>query len=93
MTGLLAIVLAAIWALAPSVILFFLNQLTWKSIEGLELGNIFNVFSMHDDSRLRYHTLFAFAWLGVIILINLKWFVDRLRNFQPPPANAPPVIS
>lgn len=93
MTGLLAIVLAAIWALAPSVILFFLNQLTWKSIEGLELGNIFNVFSMRDDTRLGYHMLFAFAWLGLIILINLKWFFDRLKNFRPPPANAPPVIS
>jgi hypothetical protein len=93
MTGLLAIVLASIWALAPSVILFFLNQLTWKSIEGLELGNIFNVFSMHDDSRLIYHSVFAFAWLGLILLLNLKWFFDRIRNFRPPPADAPPVIA
>lgn len=93
MTGLLAIVLASIWALAPSVILFFLNQLTWKSIEGLELGNIFNVFSMHDDSRLVYHTIFAFGWLGLILLANLKWFFDRVKNFRPPPTDAPPVIT
>lgn len=92
MTGLLAVILAAIWALAPSIIFFFLNQLTVRSFEGLELGNLFNVFSMHDDARMIYHTWFAFGWLAVIILANASWFFRRINNFRPPPPTAPPVI-
>jgi hypothetical protein len=92
MTGLLAVILASIWALAPSIIFFFLNQLTVRSFEGLELGNLFNVFAMHDDARMIYHTCFAFGWLAVIILANASWFFRMINNFRPPPPNAPPVI-
>lgn len=91
-TGLFAIALAAAWALAPSIILFFSNQLTWKSFEGLELGNVFNVIAMSDNDKVVYHIFFAFGWLAVAILLNAKWFVKQARNFCPPAANAPPVI-
>ena len=55
LAGLIAVLLAGAWALAPSIVLFFLNQLSWKSVEGLQLGNIFNVFSLRDDDQRVYH--------------------------------------
>ncbi len=90
--GLLMVSLMALWALMPSVILFFLNELSWKSVERLELGNIFNVISMRDDNRLNDHLYFALAWLGLMMLFNASWFITRAKNFVRPPQNVPPVI-
>jgi hypothetical protein len=96
LAGLLAVLLAALWAIVPSIILFFLNQLSWKSVEGLQLGNVFNLYSLHDDDRRIYHQWFAFGWLLVMIVVNMKWFLQQVRNFQPllraTPENSPPVL-
>jgi hypothetical protein len=96
LAGLLAVLLAGVWALAPSIVLFFLNRLSWKSIEGLQLGNIFNVASLRDNGQLIYHLYFAFAWLLVMLVINAKWFMRQAKNFQPfariTPENSPPML-
>ncbi|HEY1789387.1 MAG TPA: hypothetical protein VGJ73_14605 [Verrucomicrobiae bacterium] len=91
--GLLAVFITAACALTPSIVLFFLNKLTMFSIERLELGNVFNIFVMRDDTRLVYHFYFALGWLAVIAALNVRWFFIQLRNFVPPPKNAPPVIA
>ncbi|HUE35819.1 MAG TPA: hypothetical protein VMO20_00405, partial [Candidatus Acidoferrum sp.] len=93
LTGLLAALIAAACGLMPSIILFFLNQLTWASIEGLELGNVFNVFSLRDESRLFEHFYFAFGGLILMMAINAPWFLRQIRNFVPPPKDVPPAIS
>ncbi|HEX3857126.1 MAG TPA: hypothetical protein VHY30_07520 [Verrucomicrobiae bacterium] len=92
LAGLIAVLLAGAWAIAPSIVLFFLNRLSWKSVEGLQLGNIFNVGSLRDDGQQLYHLYFAFGWLLVMIVINAKWFLQQAKNFRPPPLNAPPVL-
>jgi len=92
LAGLLAVMLVGVWAVLPSIVLFFLNQLSWKSVDGLQLGNIFNVFYLLDDSRSFYHTWFALAWLAVMILINAKWFWTQVKNFRPPPLHEPPIL-
>jgi hypothetical protein len=92
LAGLLAVLMAALWAIAPSIVLFFLNQLSWKSVEGLQLGNVFNVASLRDDDQRIYHLYFAFGWLLVMIVINAKWFLQQAKNFRPPPLEAPPVL-
>jgi hypothetical protein len=93
LVGLITIIVAAACALTPSIVLFFLNELTWNSIERLELGNAFNIFSMRDDSRLIYHLYFAVALLAVMGPLNARWFFKQVRNFVPPPKEAPPVIA
>lgn len=93
LTPLIAIALAAFCSLAPSLVLFFLNKLTWDSVEGFEIGNVFNVISLRDDSRVIDHVYFAFSWLVVIAAINAGWFIRQLKNFTPPPKDAPPVIA
>jgi len=96
LTGLIAVLLAGAWALVPNIVLFFLNRLSWSSVEGLQLGNIFNVASIRDDDRRILHLYFAFVWLLVMIAINAKWFLRQVKNFQPlvraTPENFPPVL-
>jgi hypothetical protein len=92
LAGLLAVLLAGAWAIAPSIVLFFLNQLSWKSVEGLQLGNVFNVFSLRENADLRPHQIFAVSWLVLILFVNAKWFLQQVKNFRPPPV-APPVIN
>lgn len=94
LTGLLAVLLAGLWAVAPSIILFFLNQLSWKTVEGFQLGNMFNVFFGRDDDRRIYHLYFSFAWLALMILLNAKWFWRQACNFRPlEKIEPPPVIA
>jgi hypothetical protein len=95
--GLLAVLLAAGWAFFPSVILFFLNQLSWKSMESLQLGNVFNLFVQHDDREKMLHLFFALSWLLLAVIVNLKWFVQQVKNFQPlvrtqPDDASPPLL-
>jgi hypothetical protein len=96
LAGLLAVLLAAAWALAPSIFLFFLNQLSWKSVEGLQLGNVFNVFSLREDSERNLHLLFASVWLALMLALNANWFLHQVKKFQPllrvTPENSPPVL-
>jgi hypothetical protein len=82
-----------VWALAPSIVLFFLNRLSWKSIEGLQLGNVFNVNSLRDNDQRIDHLYFAFGWLLVMLVVNAKWFARQVKNFQPlNRTQIPPVI-
>jgi hypothetical protein len=94
--GVLAVLLAGAWAIVPTILLFFINQLSWKSVEGLQLGNIFNVISLRDEEKGIYHTYFAFGWLLVMIVLNAKWFLRQVKNFQPleqtVPKDAPPMV-
>ena len=84
LAGLLAVLLAGVWAVMPGVILFFLNQLTWKSLEGLQLGNIFNVFSsLRESGEIYRHLVFACIWLAVAMALNASWFFRQMNQFQP----------
>jgi hypothetical protein len=93
LTGLLAMLLAAGWALAPSIFLFFANRLSWKSIEGLQLGNVFNVFYNRDGSQLIWHEYFAAAWLFVILAVNAGWFWRQWVAFRPAPKTSEPTAA
>jgi len=91
LAGLLAVLLAGGWAIAPSLFLFFANRLTWKSVEGLQLGNAFNAGFGRDHSELVAHQWFAGGWLLVALALNLTWFLRQVRNFRPPESpKAPP---
>jgi hypothetical protein len=85
LAGLLAVLIASGWAIVPSLVLFFLNELTWKSIEGLQLGNAFNVFSsLREGNELNLHLLFSGVWLVLVIVLNVNWFFRQMKAFRPP---------
>ncbi|MDD5140803.1 MAG: hypothetical protein PHY43_11150 [Verrucomicrobiales bacterium] len=83
LAGLLAVLLAGAWAIVPSIVLFFLNQLSWKSVEGLQLGNMFNVTPRLDTGQRLLHFIFATIWLVIMVLLNAKWFLAQVKNFHP----------
>jgi hypothetical protein len=89
LAGLLAVLLVAGWALLPPAILFFINELSWKTVDSLQLGNIFNVEFNRDSGHVVYHEYFAAGWLLLAVALNLKWFLRQLQNFHPPAAAEP----
>ncbi|MEI9864628.1 MAG: hypothetical protein WDN00_08760 [Limisphaerales bacterium] len=92
--GILMVLLAGLWAIAPGIVLFFLNKLSWTTMEGLQLGNVFNVLSMRDEAGRNSHLIFALGWLFVMVLLNARWFIRQFKNFRPLQRDAlPPVIT
>jgi len=89
--GLLAVLFAGLCAIAPCIVLFLFNRLSWKSVDGLQLGNIFNIFFLRENDHRSYHTWCALAGLAVMVLLNAKWFWRRVNNFRPPRPE-PPVL-
>jgi hypothetical protein len=91
--GLLAVSLAAAWAVLPSIVFFFLNQLSWNSLESLQLGNAFNIFSQRYDQNRLYHLYFAGGWLALMVVLNANWFWQQVKYFRPAnPAEIPPPL-
>jgi hypothetical protein len=94
LAGILAILLAGGWALAPNIVYFFLNRLTWKTIEQIQLGNVFNVFIVKNDDQKILHLYFAAGWVLLMVILNAPWFVSQWRTFRRfQRADEPPVIS
>jgi hypothetical protein len=88
------VLMAGLWAVAPGIVLFFLNRLSWKAMEGLQLGNIFNVISIRDDSARTFHLFFALVWLLLMIVLNARWFTRQVKNFRPLQRDdVPPVLN
>ena len=101
LAGILSLLIPGVWAVAPVIFLFFLNQLTTHVLEHTQPGNLFNVFSVNDESQRWIHMEFALGWLLVMLALNWRWFLRQARNFEPfqrpvpapPPTAAPPIIS
>ncbi len=83
LVGLLTLLLVGVVAIGPGIALFFLNQLSWKSIEGLQLGNVFNIFSLHERSQQWVHFYFASGFLVVMLILSAKWLLNQWRTFLP----------
>jgi hypothetical protein len=88
----MTVLLIALWALAPGLLKFFQNKLSWKSLEGLQLGNIFNIFTLEDAGQWLAHLYFALGWLVLMLLLSGPWFWRQWQNFQPLPEAAPPPL-
>jgi len=82
LAGLFAMMIAAGMALLPNIALFFVNRLSWKSLEKLQLGNVFNLFIMREKGDRTAHLVFALAWVAVMLVLNAKWFFTQARNFR-----------
>ena len=82
LAGVFAILLPGAWALVPNIVLFFLNRLSFKSLEGSQLGNIFNIFMVKESSARYAHLICAALWLVLMIVLNLRWFVRQVKVFS-----------
>jgi hypothetical protein len=93
--GVFAVLLPAGLAIVLYLGLFFLNRLSWKTIESFQPGNMFNVFGMKDSDLKSLHVYIAAILLILFSALNAKWFVLQMRRFQRYDRNvaAPPVIA
>jgi hypothetical protein len=82
LAGVFAILLPGAWALIPSIVLFFLNRLSFQSLEGSQLGNIFNVFMVKEPNARNAHLLCALLWLVLMVILNLRWFMRQVAVFS-----------
>jgi hypothetical protein len=92
LTGALALMIPGALAVGPNLVLFFLNRLTWTSVERLQLGNVFNLFVVNEPAHRNAHLIFAGSWLLIALTLNARWFVRQVSRFQPlerPAAAAP----
>jgi hypothetical protein len=95
--GLIAVILAGLWAVLPNAVLFFANKLSWQTVERFQPGNITNVFIVKQPDHLLMHQVFAAGWLVLMLALHAKWFRQQLASFQPlektaPPATTPPPL-
>ncbi|HTL73951.1 MAG TPA: hypothetical protein VL863_11665 [bacterium] len=91
--GIFTLLVAGLAAIGPNIVLFFLNRLSWKTLENLQLGNASNLFVIHEPGPRMAHLVFACGWLLLALILNAKWFVAQVKNFRPPPANLPPRLN
>ncbi|HEY9509488.1 MAG TPA: hypothetical protein VIV82_06460 [Verrucomicrobiae bacterium] len=82
LAGVFGILLPGIWALAPNIVLFFMNRLSLHSVENSQLGNVFNVFMVRDPDQQWAHLICAAAWFALVIALNAKWFSKQWREFR-----------
>jgi hypothetical protein len=100
LAGIFAVIVPAAWALLPVLFFFFLNRLSTRDLEHIQLGNVFNIFVVGLKPQKEEHLLFAAGWLVLMVALNFPWFTRQVRNFQPlrrakpTPAtvDAPPII-
>jgi hypothetical protein len=100
LAGIFAVIVPAAWALLPVLFFFFLNRLSTRDLEHLQLGNVFNIFVVGVKPQKQDHLLFAGGWLVLMVALNFTWFTRQAKQFQPlrrtkaAPAtvDAPPII-
>jgi hypothetical protein len=88
--GVLALVLATVAAIGPNILLFCMNDLSWKSLQRLQLGNASNLFGDLSSEERMQHLWFACIWLMIAMILNARWFVRQVNNFRPPQKIAAP---
>ncbi len=89
LAGVLALIIPGALAVVPNITLFFLNRLTWTSVERLQLGNLFNLLVVKDDALTEKHLIFAMVLLTIALALNGTWFVRQVGAFQPLDRSAP----
>jgi len=83
LAGIFAVLVPAAWALLPVLIFFFLNRLSSRDLEHIQLGNVFNIFVVGLKRQKQEHLAFAGGWLVLMLILNFTWFVRQVKSFQP----------
>ena len=92
LAGVFTLLIPGALAIVPPFVLFLLNRLTWSSIDHLQLGNLFNLFSVSESEQWS-HLVFAIGWLVVALVLNARWFWRQLQHFRRLERTGPPGLS
>jgi hypothetical protein len=85
LAGVFTLLIPAALAIVPPFVLFLVNRLTWESINHMQLGNLFNLFSV-AEAECWPHLIFAAGWLLAALVLNARWFwlqFQRFRRLEP----------
>jgi len=81
--GVIAVLMASLWALLPNINLFFGGRISEHTLERLQLGNIYSVFLVNSHSHRMHHIWFALSWMILALALNARWFVSGWKAFRP----------
>jgi hypothetical protein len=83
LAGVFSILLPALWALLPNLVLFFTNRLDFPTLQAMQLGSVFNAYIVRQPGQRTAHVICAAVWLFVMVILNLRWFTRQLKEFRP----------
>jgi hypothetical protein len=83
LAGVFAVSIVTLAVIGPTMVLFFLNDLTWRNMQLLQLGNVSNLFSLLSSQQRMEHLYFASGWAAIAIVINARWFLKQVNDFRP----------
>ncbi len=89
-TWVLALVLAAVFSLAPPIVGFLLAPDALARSFDAGLWTIANPFAPFQDRISELATQFAVCWAAVTAIFAGRWFVAQVRAFRPP--DVPPDV-
>ena len=89
LAGVLTLLIPGALATVPPFVLFLINRLTWASMDHMQLGNVFNLFTVAEAQQWP-HLIFAAGWLLVALALNARWFWRQLQHFRRLEPAAPP---
>lgn len=81
--GLTMLLIPALWAIVPNVVLFFMDRLSQLDSRSVQLGDILNLLYTRSETGRFNHLIFATVWAAVMFFANLRWFLKSYRDFQP----------
>ena len=81
--GLTMLLIPALWAIVPNVVLFFMDRLNQLDSRSVQLGDVLNLLYTRSETGRLNHLMFASAWAAVMFFLNLPWFLKSFRDFQP----------
>jgi hypothetical protein len=81
--GLTMLLIPALWAIVPNVVLFFMDRLNQLDSRSVQLGDILNLLYTRSKTGPLDHLMFASVWAAVMFFANLPWFLKSFRDFQP----------
>jgi hypothetical protein len=93
LAGVLTVLLPALWAVIPNLVLFFQDRLTFNAVEQTQLGNVFNAFMVREAGQRSAHIYFSATWAALVLLLNLPWFIRQVKAFIPPERARPAIES
>jgi hypothetical protein len=83
LAGIIGFAIPTAFALGPMLLLFLADRLSWRVLEELQLGNVFNLLAVDPGDWTHPHFLFSGAWWATALALNAAWFVRQWRAFQP----------
>jgi hypothetical protein len=83
LAGVLSVLVPALWTLAPSIALFFMNRLSFRTFERTQIGSIANVFMVRDATTRLGDLACAMIWFLVVAILAARWYARQWKQFQP----------